>query len=276
MVMAFMARRPPSLIVLGDAELQPYLQRKFLQSLVLEFNHLHLNDLDDPNYRDADGNDNSGSPSTSPHDEILTTFYPSAGVSSGTGAASSQDVAGSLLTLTPTASFLASGMTESAHLASDPNNPSTSSTTPTTTTAAATTNQNLPSLRPRGRPSSSLNIRLPRRVAFVVAPRNRPRTTASRRCRQKENHRHTKQTIPDVKSWLFTMPKPRLSLGAIPDMTMGSVPLRDLALASTMSYEAVLAATMVSPSVAADPIQEYGTIQPESVFNELSADRDGE
>lgn len=59
-------------------------------------------------------------------------------------------------------------------------------------------------------------------------------------------------------------------------MTMGSVPLRDLALASTMSYEAVLAATMVSPSVAADPIQEYGTIQPESVFNELSADRDGE
>lgn len=84
------------------------------------------------------------------------------------------------------------------------------------------------------------------------------------------------QTLPDVKSWLFTTPKPRLSLGAIPDMTMGSVPLRDLALASTMSYEAVLAATMVSPSVAADPIQEYGTIQPESVFNELSADRDGE
>lgn len=181
--MAFMARRPPSLIVLGDAELQPYLQRKFLQSLVFEFNHLHLNDLDDPNYRDADGNDDGVNPSTSPHDEIFTTFYPSAGVPSGTGTASSQDVAGSLLTLTPTASFLASGMTESAHQASDPNNPSTSS--PTTSTATATTNQNLPSLQPRGRPSSSLNIRLPRRVAFVATPRNRPRTTASRRCRQK-------------------------------------------------------------------------------------------
>lgn len=59
-------------------------------------------------------------------------------------------------------------------------------------------------------------------------------------------------------------------------MTMGSVPLRDLALASTMSYEAALAATLVSPSAAVDPIKEYGIIQPESVFNEPSADQDGE
>ena len=84
------------------------------------------------------------------------------------------------------------------------------------------------------------------------------------------------QTLSDVKSRLSTTPRPRLSLGSIPDMTIDSVPLRDLALASTMSYEAVLAATMISPSTIADPIQEYGTIQPDSVFNETSTDRAGE
>lgn len=78
------------------------------------------------------------------------------------------------------------------------------------------------------------------------------------------------------KSQLSTTQKPRLSLGAIPDMTIDTVPLRDLALASTMSYEAVLAATMVSPSTAADPIREYGTIQPELAFSESSKDQDGE
>lgn len=178
--MAFMTRRPPSLIALGDAELQPFLQRRFLQSLVLDFNNLHLNDLEDPNYRDAGGHDDGVSPSTSLRDEILTTFYTSAGVSSGTGTASSRHVEGSSLTLAPTASFLASGMTESAaHQASDPDIPSTSPTT------AITTNQNLPFLRPRDRPSSSLNIQPSRRVAFVAALQNRPRTAASRRCRHK-------------------------------------------------------------------------------------------
>lgn len=83
------------------------------------------------------------------------------------------------------------------------------------------------------------------------------------------------QEFPDVKSRLSTAQKPRLSLGAIPDMTTNSVPLRDLALASTKSYEAVLAATMISPFVTTDPINEYGTIQPDSVFNEPSVDRDG-
>lgn len=91
-----------------------------------------------------------------------------------------------------------------------------------------------------------------------------------------ENHRHTMQIHLNGKSQLSTTQKPRLSLGAIPDMTIDTVPLRDLALASTMSYEAVLAATMVSPSTAADPIREYGTIQPELAFSESSKDQDGE
>jgi hypothetical protein len=182
--MACMARRPPSLIALGDAELQPYLQGKILQSLVLELNNLHLYDLDDPNYRDADGNNDGVSPSTSSHDEALAAFYTSAGVSSGTGTAFTQGAEDSLLTLTQPTSFLASGMTTesaSAHQASHPNNPSTSSTSPATTA----TNQNLPSLQPRGRTSSSLNIFPRRRVVFAAAPRIRPRTSASRRCRQK-------------------------------------------------------------------------------------------
>lgn len=83
------------------------------------------------------------------------------------------------------------------------------------------------------------------------------------------------QDLPDIASCFSNVQKPRLSLGAIPDMTIDSVPLRDLALASTKSYEAVLAATMVSPSVVADPIQEYGTIQPDSIFDEPNTDRDG-
>ncbi|KAJ5103482.1 hypothetical protein N7532_004011 [Penicillium argentinense] len=63
-----------------------------------------------------------------------------------------------------------------------------------------------------------------------------------------------------------TVTLPDRSLGAIPDMSIDSVPLRDLALASTMSYEA----TTVSPSVATNPdrIQDVGpTFQPDSVFD---------
>ncbi|KAJ5235053.1 uncharacterized protein N7469_004221 [Penicillium citrinum] len=267
--MAFMTRRPPSLISWNDAEIQLYLQSILMPSLVVDLNNLNLNDLDenDSNSGDANGHDDGDSASMSSHDETLTTSDTSKRTSSEAKiVVSGQKSTSSFMTSVDTKpSFLASpkGM-ESAHPAPDPNKPSSTSSTTTTTTV-----QDLPSLQSNGRDRdlSSFNIP-PRRVVFAIASGIVVRYLLLSPINKK---------IHSIgKSQLSTTQKPRLSLGAIPDMTIDTVPLRDLALASTMSYEAVLAATMVSPSAVADPIREYGTIRSDFAFIESSKDRDGE
>lgn len=248
-----------------------------MPSLVVDLNNLNLNDLDenDSNSGDANGHDDGDSASMSSHDETLTTSDTSKRTSSEAKiVVSGQKSTSSFMTSVDTKpSFLASpkGM-ESAHPAPDPNKPSSTSSTTTTTTV-----QDLPSLQSNGRDRdlSSFNIP-PRRVVFAIASGNSGQIPTSQPYKQKEKNRYGMQIHSIGKSQLSTTQKPRLSLGAIPDMTIDTVPLRDLALASTMSYEAVLAATMVSPSAVADPIREYGTIRSDFAFIESSKDRDGE
>lgn len=174
--MAFMARRPPSLIALGDTELQTLLQPNFLQPLVLKFNSLRLNDLDGPSHSAADGHDDAGDgTSINSHNETFTTLSSSTEVSSGAKIASAQEFGGSLLTLAHSIpSFLASGMTELANQASDRSNPSSSSNT--------TANQNLPCLSSQNQHFSSLN-NTSRGVAFVAAPPDCPPISLSQRCK---------------------------------------------------------------------------------------------
>lgn len=182
--MAFMARRPPSVIALGDAELQAYLQSIFLRSLAVDVDNLRLNDLDDQSCSNdnsdhgGDSGESGDSASTSSNDEAITpTFYTSAGASSGTGTTTSlKETKGSISKLaTPTPSILASGITKSAHQATDPGSPYTTS---------SKTLQSLPSLRPRGRYSLSLNIR-PERVALIMTPQGCPQKGVSQRGREK-------------------------------------------------------------------------------------------
>ncbi|KAJ5692820.1 hypothetical protein N7462_002243 [Penicillium macrosclerotiorum] len=57
----------------------------------------------------------------------------------------------------------------------------------------------------------------------------------------------------------------RLSPAAIPKMPIDTVPLRDLALAPTESYEAVSAGHKSAPPIAESP-WEFGAVQPDLIF----------
>lgn len=184
--MAFMTRRPPSLISWNDAEIQLYLQSILMPSLVVDLNNLNLNDLDenDSNSGDANGHDDGDSASMSSHDETLTTSDTSKRTSSEAKiVVSGQKSTSSFMTSVDTKpSFLASskGM-ESAHPAPDPNKPSSTSSTTTTTTV-----QDLPSLQSNGRDRdlSSFNIP-PRRVVFAIASGNSGQIPTSQPYKQK-------------------------------------------------------------------------------------------
>jgi len=184
--MAFMTRRPPSLISWNDAEIQAYLQGIFMPSLVVDLNNLNLNDLDenDSNSGDANGHDDGDSASMSSHDEILTTSDTSKGTSSEAKIVSGQKSTSSFMTSVDTKpSFLASNGMESAHPASDPNKPSSTSSTTTTTT---TTVRNLPSVQSNNRDRDCSILNIPsRRVAFAIDSGNGAQIPTSQPYKQK-------------------------------------------------------------------------------------------
>ncbi|KAJ5132512.1 hypothetical protein N7448_006670 [Penicillium atrosanguineum] len=261
-----MIRRPPTVIALNDEELQCHLQRAFLRTLPADFNQLHLEDRgqsDDGHAFASSLSEDSGASSDSNGEVDFTTMPDSTGGSSCIGHDSSP---GGMRSLTARNAFLVAAMTASLHQPPEPNR------------SPATRNQ-ISTLFPQYRTWRSRES-LGAKTALKTPPASVPSTVTSKESddpvidfgHRAENCRHAEAEALGYDARHSASQEFRLSPDSCSELTISSVPLRGLSLASTESYEAALADT-ASPSVALDAIWKFGTVEPDSIFEESGADR---
>ncbi|KAJ5577647.1 uncharacterized protein N7459_006611 [Penicillium hispanicum] len=290
-----MIRRPPTMISLGDEELERHLQRIYLHTLPNELSQLHLDDQDQ-NYNDDTLFGPSDSCSSSNEAEkifgLSTIRHPAQGSScTGHQPSSTQAAALKNSTARPT-----STNTELVHQPVDTNN------APATTAAATATTPQMSAALSRRR-TSPPRERSTRKVTWATLPQHlemKETRDLWHRQRKKglfisilEGEQNDLRESSPQDVWatrttkvnddmrIPTAQNPCLPPDAImPNITISSVPLGDLALASTQSYEIVLANTeglhaMVSPRITVDTTTLKGAIIPSDLgVKERSADRE--
>ncbi|KAJ5643668.1 uncharacterized protein N7484_006175 [Penicillium longicatenatum] len=215
-MLPLMIRRPPSIIALGDEELQYHLHRTYLRSLSTDLDRLHLDDPD----RDYDGDDLFGLSSADDSEEDADVKQNRKVRGSCVRARSVQGVI--------TTSLEESALTESAHQTVDTINVPAARlgssllwTRQLKTTETALQDQGQSTIHPSGKEEN---------------------------CR---NPLHAWAAGNDGHSQLPTVQIPCQLPAAIPEMDLNAVPLRGLSLASTRSDEAGLGST-ASTAIAAD------------------------
>ncbi|KAJ6096219.1 hypothetical protein N7486_006965 [Penicillium sp. IBT 16267x] len=240
-----MIRRPPSIILLGDEELQYHLQRFYLRSLSLDLNRLRLDDPD----RDYNG-DNLFDSSSADDSEEDANHKQTREEVRGSFCVGTRSVPG-VITTSPVEE---SALTESAHQTVDIIN-----------VPAARLRFSLPS---ETQQFKSIGTALLHQEKSTV----HYRSAKEENCQQ--NPLHAWATAEnDEHSRLPTVQVSRESPATIPEKTLNAVPLRSLSLASTRSDEAGLASSTVAIAIAVDTQCKQDTIH-YSTAEEPCADRD--
>ncbi|KAJ5290178.1 NADP-dependent alcohol dehydrogenase 6 [Penicillium atrosanguineum] len=254
-----MIRRPPTVIALNDEELQCHLQRAFLRTLPADFNQLHLEDRgqsDDGHAFASSLSEDSGASSDSNGEVDFTTMPDSTGGSSCIGHDSSP---GGMRSLTARNAFLVAAMTASLHQPPEPNR------SPATRNQISTLFPQYRTWRSRESLGAKTALKTPQRELKLYS-------MGPQEMKKPENCRHAEAEALGYDARHSASQEFRLSPDSCSELTISSVPLRGLSLASTESYEAALADT-ASPSVALDAIWKFGTVEPDSIFEESGADR---
>ncbi|KAJ5792805.1 uncharacterized protein N7503_008783 [Penicillium pulvis] len=239
-----MIRRPPSIISLGDEELQYHLHRIYLRSLSTDLDRLHL---DDPDQK-YDGDDLLDS-SFADKSEEDTNIIQNREEVHGPPCVGTRSVPG-VITTSPVEE---SALTESHQIVDT---------------------INVPAARLR----SSLPSQNPRLIITGTALHDQGKSAIHPSGKEEYHLRKSLQawstTENDEHSRLPTVQVSRESPAAFPEMVSKTVPLRGLSLASTTrSDEAGLASSTASTAIAVDTQHKQDTSH-YSTAEEPSTDRD--
>ncbi|KAJ5539804.1 hypothetical protein N7513_008136 [Penicillium frequentans] len=240
-----MIRRPPSIISLGDEELQYHLHRIYLRSLSTDLDRLHL---DDPDQK-YDGDDLLDS-SFADNSEEDTDIIQNREEVRGSPCVGTRSVPGVITTI------------------------------PVEESALTESHQTVDTIKvPAARLRSSLPSQKPRLIITGTALYDQGKSTIHHSSGKEENYLRNSlhawsTTENDEHSRLPTVQVSRESPAALPEMVSKTVPLRGLSLASTTrSDEAGLANSTASTAIAVDTQCKQDTSH-YSTAEERSTDRD--